>query len=91
MINSDRDADAVKAISNFNTDTMIVRYAVGATEHTVEVLTGGMSLHDHVERLEPRNSGGKQWVDFLLADGGAIALRDTAIIAIERRVTEEQP
>lgn len=63
---------------------MIIRYAVGATEHTAVVLTGGFSLEDHVERLEPRNSDGKQWVTFSLASGGGIALRDSAIIAIER-------
>ncbi|TGB06523.1 hypothetical protein [Streptomyces sp. MZ04] len=67
---------------------MTIRYVAGVTEHTVEVLTGGMTLADHAERLEPSSSGGKQWVTFLLPGGGGIALRDTAIVAIEHRVTE---
>ncbi|MFJ6566249.1 hypothetical protein ACIQNU_02425 [Streptomyces sp. NPDC091292] len=63
--------------------TMNIRYVVGTTERTVEVLTGGFSLADHVARLDPRNSG-TQWVTFILAAGGGIALRGSAIIAIEQ-------
>ncbi|WP_157855909.1 hypothetical protein [Streptomyces aureocirculatus] len=64
---------------------MTVRYVAGETEHAVEVLTGGMPFEDHVDRLEPGNNGGKQWVTFLLKGGGGIALRDTTIVAIELR------
>lgn len=64
---------------------MTIRYVAGTTERAVDVLTGGMTLADHIERLEPSNHDGKQWIDFLLAGGGGIALRDTAIVAIELR------
>ncbi|MFD8839806.1 hypothetical protein [Streptomyces griseofuscus] len=67
---------------------MTIRYAVGTTEHTVEVLTCGFSIADHVERLDPRNSSGIEWVTFALPAGGEIALRDSAIVAIERHATE---
>lgn len=79
------DAQARHAIHNFTSDTMTIHYVAGITEHTVNVLTGGMTIDDHTERLEPSNHGGKQWVTYLLAGGGAITLRYTAIVAIERR------
>ena len=67
---------------------MTIRYTVGTTEHTADVLTGGMTLADHLERLDPRNSSGTEWVTFALAGGGEIALRDSVIVAIERHATE---
>ncbi|GHH30104.1 hypothetical protein [Streptomyces rubradiris] len=67
---------------------MTIRYAVGTTEHTAEVLTGGMTLIDHLERLDPRNRSGGELATFILAGGSEIALRDSAIIAIERHPTE---
>lgn len=68
---------------------MTVRYAVGSRERTVDVLTGGFSLADHVERLNPASSGSEtEWVTFMLKAGGEIALRDSSIIAIEMPAVE---
>ncbi|WP_333743530.1 hypothetical protein [Streptomyces ardesiacus] len=62
---------------------MTIRYAVGSHERTVDVLTGGFSIADHVERLEPTSGSGKEWITFMLKAGGEIALRDSSIVAIE--------
>ncbi|WP_109030098.1 hypothetical protein [Streptomyces rubrogriseus] len=68
---------------------MTVRYAVGSHPHAVDVLTGGFSLADHLQRLDPASSGSeKEWVTFMLKAGGEIALRDSSIIAIEMPAVE---
>ncbi|MFI9630355.1 hypothetical protein [Streptomyces sp. NPDC052042] len=59
---------------------MKVRYAVGNQDREALVITGGMSLADHVERLE---SGGSAWVSFILARGGRISLRLDSVVALE--------
>ncbi|NEA52378.1 hypothetical protein [Streptomyces sp. SID10815] len=84
------EEEARKTIANWATDTMTIRYAVGTSERTVEVLTGGYSLADHDERLDPRNSDGKEFITFPLAGGGEILLRHAAIIAIEHRPVEDE-
>ncbi|GAA4823961.1 hypothetical protein [Streptomyces ziwulingensis] len=67
---------------------MTVRYAVGGHAHAVDVLTGGFSLADHLERLDPANRAGTEWITFMLKAGGEIALRDSSIIAIEMPAVE---
>ncbi|MFB6955376.1 hypothetical protein ACFCXP_37665 [Streptomyces niveus] len=62
------------------TTTMTVRYAVGDQERDVLVLTQGLALSDHVERLQ---NAERPWVTFALPEGGGIGLRISAIVALE--------
>jgi hypothetical protein len=63
--------------------TMTVRYAVGSQEREVQVLSGGVLLEDHVERIQTESKSNPDWVTFILPAGGGIGLRRDAIVAIE--------
>ncbi|QLJ01500.1 hypothetical protein HZZ00_11010 [Streptomyces sp. NEAU-sy36] len=73
---------------------MTIRYAVGATEHTVEALTCGYSIAEHAERVAYLATLDK-FADFSLAGGGVIEIRPASIVSIEHRASgdgdDEQP